>query len=217
MATKKSSNLDTNFKIVKIGKQEWMVENLNVDRFRNGDLIPEVKSPNEWEKAGKSGKPAWCYFENDDLNGEKYGKLYNWFAVNDPRGLAPEGWHIPSDKEWSILIKFFFTEDEAGISLKSQQGWNSYESEESDDDSESLMISGNGSNSSGFYGLPGGCRYEDGQFCDIGDIGNWWSSSLYDTNLAWSVNLRTFFDNIETSWSNRIEYGYSVRCTKDKK
>ena len=74
MATKKSSNLDTNFKIVKIGKQEWMVENLNVDRFRNGDLIPEIKSPNEWEKAGKSGKPAWCYFDNELQKGVKTGK-----------------------------------------------------------------------------------------------------------------------------------------------
>ena len=85
-SSKKTSSSDSIFKTVKIGKQEWMVENLNVDRFRNGDLIPEIKSPNEWEKAGKSGKPAWCYFENDDLNGEKYGKLYNWFAVNDLRG-----------------------------------------------------------------------------------------------------------------------------------
>lgn len=71
---------------VKIGDQIWMTRNLNVDKFCNGDPIPETKTNEEWIKAGENGKPAWCYYDNDPANGEKYGKLYNWYAVNDPRG-----------------------------------------------------------------------------------------------------------------------------------
>jgi uncharacterized protein (TIGR02145 family) len=81
-------------KTIKIGKQTWMAENLNVDKFRNGDLIPHIQDPEEWEQAGKNQQPAWCYYENDPENGNIYGKLYNWYAVNDPRGLAPEGFHV---------------------------------------------------------------------------------------------------------------------------
>ena len=95
------------YKSVKIDNQEWMAENLNIDKFRNGDRIPEVKINEEWEKAGNEKKPAWCFYDNDPANGEKYGKLYNWHAVNDPRGLAPEGWHVPSDEEWKNFNRFF--------------------------------------------------------------------------------------------------------------
>lgn len=76
-----------------------LTKNLNLDKFRNGDLIPEAKSNEEWIEAGKNKQPAWCYYENKPENGEKYGKLYNWYAVNDPRGLAPEGYHIPTVEE----------------------------------------------------------------------------------------------------------------------
>ena len=70
---------------VKIGEQEWMSQNLNVDHFRNGDILPEVKTKEEWVKAGEENQPAWCYYENNPSNGEKYGKLYNWYAVSDLR------------------------------------------------------------------------------------------------------------------------------------
>ena len=79
-------------KEVKIGDQIWMVENLNVDKFRNGDIIPEAKTNEEWKKANENKQPAWCYYGNDLTYGEKYGKLYNWYAVTDQRGLAPEGY-----------------------------------------------------------------------------------------------------------------------------
>ena len=76
---------------VKIGNQTWMKKNLDVSKFRNGDIVPEVRSQEEWSNAALENKPAWCYYNNDQANGVKYGKLYNWYAVNDPRGLAPEG------------------------------------------------------------------------------------------------------------------------------
>jgi TolA-binding protein len=112
------------YKSVKIGTQTWMAENLNVSTFRNGDPIMEAKTNEEWEKAGKEGKPAWCNYENDPKNGAKYGKLYNWYAVNDPRGLAPAGWHVPSDAEWTTLGDQLG--DEASNKMKSTSGWNGY-------------------------------------------------------------------------------------------
>jgi len=89
------------YKTVVIGTQTWMAENLNVDRFRNGDLIPHAKTDEEWQKAKDNKQPAWCYLDNVPDN--NLGKLYNWFAVMDPRGLAPIGWHIPSTYEWEQL------------------------------------------------------------------------------------------------------------------
>src|SRR5690349_7105350 len=82
---------------VKIGNQVWMLENLDVDHFRNGDEIPHASSVEAWVEAGKQGKPAWCYYDNKEENGTRYGKLYNWFAAADPRGLAPEGWRVATD------------------------------------------------------------------------------------------------------------------------
>ena len=93
-------------KTIQIGTQVWMVENLNVDRFRNGDLIPEARTEEAWQKAGDNKQPAWCYYNNDPKNGATYGKLYNWYAVNDPRGLAPKGYHVPRDAEWTVLTNY---------------------------------------------------------------------------------------------------------------
>ncbi|MBK7446999.1 MAG: fibrobacter succinogenes major paralogous domain-containing protein [Ignavibacteria bacterium] len=95
-----------------------MSENLEVSVFRNGDLIPEAQKDSEWKNAGDSGKPAWCHYKNNPANGKKYGKLYNWYAVNDSRGLAPEGWHIPSDTEWTELINYL--RENAGSKMKMQ-------------------------------------------------------------------------------------------------
>ena len=90
-------------KTITIGEQEWMASNLEVETFRNGDNIAEIESDEDWISAGKEGIPAWCYYENDPKNGDKYGKLYNWYAVNDERGICPENFHIPSDDEWKEL------------------------------------------------------------------------------------------------------------------
>jgi uncharacterized protein (TIGR02145 family) len=112
------------YNTVQIGNQIWMSENLNVSTFRNGDVIPEVKSKDEWELKGFNKQPAWCYYNNDPANGLKYGKLYNWYAVSDPRGLAPDGYHIPSDEEWTVLTNFLGKS--GGEKMKSKSGWNSY-------------------------------------------------------------------------------------------
>ena len=105
---------------VTIGTQVWMTKNLNVDKFRNGDPIPEAKTYEEWTEATENREPAWCYYDNNPDNGDRYGKLYNWYAVHDPRGLAPEGWKIPSDDDWSRLTDFLGGKGVAGAKMKSK-------------------------------------------------------------------------------------------------
>ncbi|MFC2101107.1 fibrobacter succinogenes major paralogous domain-containing protein, partial [Bacteroidota bacterium] len=186
---------------VKIGNQVWMAENLNVSTFRNGDPILEVKTLEEWVQAGNDGKPAWCYYNNDPKNGDIYGKIYNWFAVNDPRGLAPKGWHIPNYAEWTELSNFLGGQVFAGKKMKSTNGWRD---------------NGNGNNSSGFSGLPGGFRFKLG-FIGIGDFGFWWSSSESMSNSinATSFSL-SFKEDLGFKGGNNVKTdGMSVRCVRD--
>lgn len=115
-------------KEVKIGEQVWMGANLNVEKFRNGDPIPQAKTKSEWIKASEDKKPAWCYYQNNPQNGVIYGKLYNWYAVNDPRGLAPKGWHIPTRNEWDELISTLKKDfNDVNEALKTKIGWKNYE------------------------------------------------------------------------------------------
>src|ERR1022692_1573344 len=109
------SNSFAQFKSVSIGKQTWMAENLNVTSYRNGDKIPQVQDANEWSKLTTG---AWCYYQNKTEYGFIYGIMYNWYAVNDSRGLAPKGWHIPSDAEWLEMINILGGTNEAGIKMK---------------------------------------------------------------------------------------------------
>lgn len=108
---------------VTIGQQIWMTDNLNADKFRNGDIIPETRTIADWKRAGFNQQPAWCYYNNDSINKTKFGKLYNWYAVNDPRGLAPKGWHIPFDAEWTNLANNLGGINIAGGKLKVQEHW----------------------------------------------------------------------------------------------
>lgn len=190
------------FDSVQIGNQIWMKRNLDVDRFQNGDPIPEAKSVNEWSIAGKNKQPAWCYYDNDTENGRIYGKLYNWYAVNDPRGLAPEGWHVPSDEEWTTLTDYLGGEDSAGGKMKSTgtQYWKSPNAE--------------ATNESGLSGLPGGFRTYDEGFLNIGFDGNWWSYSELNTDPAWLRGLSYDDGKVYRSFLTK-EDGFSVRCLRD--
>lgn len=182
---------------VDIGSQTWMTYNLDVTHFRNGDEIPEVKSAEEWRAAGEKQQAAWCYYDNDASNGSKYGKLYNWYAVNDLRGLAPEGWHIPTDTEWTTLSSNLGGEDRAGTKMKSSSGWSE---------------NGNGTNSGGFLGLPGGARNGDGDFS--GNYGYWWSASVTNGTKAWGRSLGSYFSSLYRA-INYKGSGFSVRCVEN--
>ena len=143
--------------------------------------------------------PVFIYYEYDIENGKKYGKLYNWYAVNDSRELAPKGYHIPSNAEWTILTDMLGGEDIGGQKMKSKSGWTG---------------GGNGSNSSGFNGLPGGyCNYY-GAFYSIVDYGYFWSSSENILNDAWCRELNYYDTKVHMN-SNSKKDGLSVRCLKD--
>jgi uncharacterized protein (TIGR02145 family) len=189
------------YSTVIIGTQEWMSKNLNVERFRNGDSIFHAKSMEEWLTAGESGQPAWCYFNNDKVYESKFGKLYNWYAVNDPRGLAPQGFNVPSNYDWDILVDYLGGMENSGTKLKSAQGW---------------LGGGNGSNSSGFSALPCGLRYTVGNFGEMGEFGFWWSSSSLaeiDILSAWVFGLSS--ENNLLQFENWKAGGMSVRCVKE--
>lgn len=188
------------YRTVRIGSQIWMAENLDVATFRNGDLIQEVASEAEWVKSGETVTPAWCYYANDQQNTGKYGRLYNSYAVNDPRGLAPDGWHIPSDSEWTVLSTYLGGELIAGGKIKETKGWN--------------FPNTSASNSSGFSAIPGGLRHFDGTFLSLGNEAYWWSSTNTTPGSYWIRWLDFVSENVNRGGHNG-KRGIAVRCVKD--
>ena len=179
-------------KSVKIGNQVWTAENLNVDHYRNGDSIPEVKNQYEWRNL-KTG--AWCYYKNNPENGKKYARLYNWYAVNDPRGLAPDGWHIPSRDE---LLELRTAVNDSSNKLKAIGEGSG---------------SGLGTNSTEFSALFGGYRGYYGYFYYIGYDTYFWSSSEGNPPYASSMYLYSTGSYIFFYDFDKV-YGFSVRCIK---
>jgi len=187
----------TIYKTVKMGNQVWMAENLNVSHFRNGDIIPEVKSAEEWIKYGKEGKPAWCYMENDPENGIKYGKLYNWYATVDPRVLAPEGWHIASDEEWTEMTDYLGGGILAALKMRTTG-----------------LEKNDQASGGGFSGHPAGCRNSYGNFYGMDSFGYWWSTTGINSTDAWMRILNYVKCDLNNRNFNKI-YGSSVRCIRN--
>lgn len=189
-----------NYQVVWICCNPWMTKNLDVSTYRNGDPIPNVTDEDEWT-ALTSG--AYCYYNNDSTTyAATYGKLYNWHAVNDSRGLAPEGWHIPTDLEWSTLGTCLGGDAVAGGPMK-EIGTTHWTTPNT-----------GATNISGFTGLPGGLRFDAGTFTAIGTSGYWWSSTISDANYSWIRYLEHASGSLyRTSSPNR--YGFSVRCLRD--
>lgn len=185
---------------VSIGDQIWMSKNLNVEKFRNGDLIPEAKTDEEWIRAGENEQPAWCYYENDPKNGRKYGKLYNWYAINDPRGLAPKGWRIPTLDDVNQLFESVNWDTEKLKAFKKNSENNSDIAKK------------------GFQGLPSGYRCGEGRFHGIMSNTFFW---CIDNNNSEGANSTSEMQEYpEYDGSNLYfetlfkEYGRSVRCIK---
>jgi uncharacterized protein (TIGR02145 family) len=189
-------------KEVKIGNQIWSAENLYVDKFANGDKIFEMKSNNDWELAIKNKEAAWCYYNNDSSLGAIYGKLYNWYAVADPRGLCPTGWHVPSDSEWDILGNYLGGRSIAGGKMK-EKGLKHWASPNT-----------GATNSSGFTGLPGGYRYRYGSSELMGNFGYWWTATQSSPSDAYYRSLDYYPIYVFRHYSYKTYY-YSVRCIKD--
>ena len=207
-STEKILDINGNLEEVTIGNQIWMTKNLNVDKFRNGDSITYAKTDEEWIKAGNLGKPAWCFYNNNPNNGERYGKLYNWYAVNDSRGLAPKDFIIPSIKDWIYLSDSLGGLELAGRKLKNPNFW----------------VEGDcakGTNESGFCGLAAGSRNLNGSFDSLGKCGHWWCSNEslhkeYRTLAAgiFYLDYNTNYVNIDDYYGNNKSFGFSVRCVK---
>ena len=184
------------FPTVTICSQVWMGKNLAVSNYRNGEIIPQV-TDSTWSGLTTG---AWCWYDNDSAtNGATYGKLYNWYAVNDPRGLAPQGWHIPTDSEWTALSTCL--------------GGNGGAMKETGTAHWASPNTG-ATNSSGFTGLPGGSRNSIGTYVNIGYYGNWWSSTAYDASNAWYRYLKYTTANVYRSNYSKTA-GFSVRCVRD--
>ncbi|MFZ1809309.1 MAG: fibrobacter succinogenes major paralogous domain-containing protein [Cyclobacteriaceae bacterium] len=188
------------FPSTSIGDQVWAVENLNVDQFRNGDKITQARNIQDWEDAETNKTPIWSYYDFNDAYGAKYGKLYNLYAVIDPRGLPPNGWHVPSVEEINILIGSFGGETTAGKSLKATQGWNR---------------NGNGTNQSNFNGLAGG-EYATGKFQALKEFGRWWTSDQRFKGGGSGMHFGLSYQSNRAYVDIFPAYcGLSVRCIKD--
>jgi uncharacterized protein (TIGR02145 family) len=192
------------YKTIVIGTQEWMAENLNTSIYRNGDAIPTNLSDSEWSATSNG---AWAYYNNDPSYSCPYGKLYNWYTCVDARQLCPEGWHLPTDAEWTVLTDYLGGEDIAGGKMKTTGNI---------EGATGVWYSPNQGaiNSSGFSGVPGGGRLTNGDYATIGDEGYWWSSSESGTNIAFHRNM-SFNDDDAIRLYNFKRVGFAVRCLSD--
>lgn len=180
--------------------QSWMTKNLDVATYRNGDPIPKVTVNAAWA-ALTTG--AYCYYNNDSATyAATYGKLYNWYAVNDPRGLAPEGWHIPTDFDWTTLENCLGGASVAGGAMK-ETGTIHWTTPNT-----------GATNISGWAGLPGGTRGSTGTFFNVGTSGYWWSAREGLTTSAWYRSLGYGSGGINGN-DNLKRDGFSVRCLRD--
>ncbi len=196
------TDIDGNvYDTVRIGAQTWMVQNLRVTHYRNGDTIPHRKDNTQWCNF-ISG--AYCNYSNDVDKGAVYGRLYNWYAVNDPRKIAPEGWHVATDAEWQALCDYLGGLTVAGGKLK-EAGLTHWETPNTA-----------ASNESGFTGLPAGTRFGEygipgyGTFTRINKTAEWWTA---DEQRSWGISFDSgeLIHNTDSRWTD----GFSVRCIKD--
>jgi uncharacterized protein (TIGR02145 family) len=204
---------------VVINGKEWMRSNLNVSKYRNGDVIPQVTDVTQWDTLTTG---AWCYYENDTANGPVYGKLYNWYAVNDSRGLAPTGWHVATDAEWTGLTDFLGGGNVAGKKLK-------------DNGTPALwdVTTNYATNESGFNGLPGGVAYLNYNLPAPGTppvtpalsdlfkwktkAAYWWSATTTGStaaDLVWVRNCNSSSDEFVRSGAIK-KSALAVRCVKN--
>lgn len=196
---------------VTICTQTWTTKNLAVTAYSDGTVIPQVSDPTAWANLTTG---AWCYYNNDVAYNATYGKLYNWYAaagIYDAaslgnstlrKKLAPTGYHVPTDTEWTTLTTCLGGESVAGGKMK-ETGTAHWISPNTD-----------ATNSSGFTGLPGGYRNNNGTFNNIGSYGFWWSSTEYATTVAWARDLGYNGGDADRGNSSK-RYGFSVRCLRD--
>lgn len=201
--TKPLKDIDGNgYDTVKIANQFWMKQNLTTSHYRNGDPIPEVTSNAVWSSLTTG---AWCWYKNDSATyAATYGKLYNWFAVNDPRGLAPAGWHVASEAEWTFLSNVLGGKNVSGRKIK-ESGITHW-----------LSPNAEATNSSGLTCLPGGYRQDSGAMGNSeGFLAEFWTSSPISITKAWQIILNANDPDMYIVDYNNKQAGMSVRCIKN--
>ena len=195
------TDIDGNvYQTVNIAGLYWMKENLKTTHFSDGSVIEERETDSLWEYSNIGEVSAWCYYDQNSSYNNDYGKLYNWYAVNDSRNVCPVGWHVPSEFEWMSMVDYLGGASVAGGKLKEvgTLHWNSPNVDASD--------------SSGFAGLPGGIRMFG--YNDIGTRGVWWTSDGYNSTSAYSYFVSSYDTYASPEINNKI-FGASVRCVKD--
>jgi len=214
------TDIDGNvYKTVKIGNQIWMAENLKVTHYRDGSVIPNVTSNLSW---GSLNTGAWCDYDNNNVNGNIYGHLYNWYAATDSKKIAPEGWHVPSNAEWILLENYLIangfnydgtkTGNRIAKSLASNKGWAFNSTIGAVGNTDFIEFQ----NRTGFNAIPSGHRKETtiSNFFEIGNTTAFWSTTPYSSVTSWIIALRNY-----ESFTDKIEFwnkaGFSIRCIKD--
>lgn len=197
------TDIDGNvYHTITIGTQTWMVENLKVTHYRDGSVIPSFTSMSSWS-ALTTG--AFCDHSNTASNANIYGHLYNWYAATDSRNIAPTGWHVPSDAEWTTLATYLGGETVAGGKLK-EIGTSHWYSPNT-----------GATNSTGFTALGGGYyQAAVSNFISTKEYGRWWTSSSISTTNAWDRNMNYYYNNIfrDAAGAKKVD-GLSIRCIKD--
>jgi len=194
------TDIDGNvYQTITIGTQVWMLENLKVTRYRNGDTIANITDNTLWSGLTYG---AYCDYDNDTTNANTYGRIYNWFAVADSRQLAPAGWHVASDAEWNVLINYAGGSNVAGGKLK-ESGYLHWQSPNT-----------GATNETGFTALPGGARSAGGPFSGKSNYANFWTSTPYSPMHAIPKTMYYNYSKVDGPWANK-ENGLYVRCIRD--
>jgi uncharacterized protein (TIGR02145 family) len=185
---------------VQIGTQVWLSQNLQTTHYNDGSLIPTVTDNSAWSTLTNG---ATCYYNNDAANAATYGMLYNWYAVVDPVGICPPGWHIPSNAEWDVLTNYLGGGNVAGGAMKAISAlWGT--------------TNMGATNSSGLACLPAGTRYNvDGAFYSLGIYGGFWSSTASNENMAYDRLLSASSAGVYLYSYSAKNCGLSIRCVKD--
>ena len=189
------------YQVVTIGSQKWMKGNLKVTRYNDGTPIPLVTGATEWNQ---SETPAYCWYDNNEAYKHPYGAIYNWYAAGQPN-ICPEGWHVPTDEEWTQLTTYLGGEAEAGNKLK-EAGTAHWKSPNT-----------GATNETGFTALPGGWRfYNDGEFKELNEAGRWWTSTGHESFLSAAWYRQMKFNGRNVFRHNLLKgHGYCIRCLKD--
>ena len=193
--TDKDGNI---YHTVSIGTQTWMVENLKTTKYNDGSVIPNVKAGLEWDNLLTG---AYCNYSNDEAYVKTYGRLYNWYSVNTGK-LAPKGWHVPNNADWTILYNYLGGESSGG-KLKSKEGW--------------VTPNTGATNESGFSALPAGALYwgEGYEFDGIGNETRLWSTNQVNSSDSYHWHLSNLNGSFFKNANSGKESGFSVRCLKD--